>query len=278
MRITELWRFPVKSMQGEQLSAAEVGGRGLEGDRAFAVIDKAEGHVASAKHPRKWGQLLQFAAKLIDGGHAEITMPNGATVRSDDPAVDKVLSDALGRDVTLASASTPGGRHYEAVYPDIDGVLPDEFVADNKTGDEAEGQRLGLALGLAAPPETFFDLTVLHVMTTATLAAVGTDVRRFRPNVVIDAGGSGYVENEWVGRALSFGDSLSATVLLPTMRCIMTTLPQPELPRDRGVLQTVARDNRVDIPGLGTWACAGVYCTIAGAGRIAVGDTVNLAT
>jgi uncharacterized protein len=272
--ITELWRYPVKSMQGEQIDSAEMTELGVVGDRTFAVVDKETGHVASAKHPRKWAQLLNFRARTLDAGVGEITMPDGTTTRTDAAGVDRVLSSALDRDVTLA-ASAPDDRHFEAVYPDIEGVLPDDFLAENKTGEEAEGTLTDLALGLAAPPGTFFDLTVLHVITTATLKRVGADVRRFRPNVVVEVDGEGFVENDWVGRSVTLGNT-TVQVVLPTMRCVMTTLPQPDLPQDRGVLQTVARDNRVEIPGMGSWACAGVYCAVTVGGTVRIGDEVTL--
>jgi MOSC domain-containing protein len=92
--------------------------------------------------------------------------------------------------------------------------------------------------------------------------------------VVVETDGDGYDENDWAGRTLSLGVDARVSTLMPTMRCVMTTLAQPGLPRDRGVLQTVTRDNRVEIPGLGTWACAGAYCTVATPGRVAVGDAV----
>ncbi len=270
--ITELWRYPVKSMQGEQIDEADLTERGIPGDRGWALVDEEEGHVATAKHPRKWGELLNYHARLIDSATAEITLPDDTTVRTDDPDVDHALSAALGREVTLAN-SAPDGRHIEAVYPDIEGVLPDDFRAEHKTGDEAEGTLTDLALGLAAPPGTFFDLAVLHVITTATLARLDADVRRFRPNVVVEVDGEGFVENDWVGRSLQLGGA-TAQIPLPVMRCVMTTLPQPGLPQDRAVLQTIARDNRIEIPGLGRWACAGVYGAITVPGAVRVGDEV----
>jgi uncharacterized protein YcbX len=272
--ISELWRYPVKSMQGERVDDAELTELGVVGDRTWALVDKEGGQVVSAKHPRKWGQMLQWHARLVDPQTAELTAPDGTVVRTDDPEVDAFLSAAVGRDVTLASTA-PQDRRFEAVYPDIGGVLPDDFLAENKTGDEPDGTLTELALGLAAPPGTFFDLTVLHVITNAAVRAVGADVRRFRPNVVVDVDGEGYVENDWVGATLGLGSAARATVALPTMRCVMTTLPQPELPQDRGVLQTVARDNRVEIPGLGVWACAGIYCSVDAPGRVGLGDEVT---
>ena len=55
--VSELWRFPVKSMQGEKMERFEVTGAGVVGDRAFALIDTGDGKVVSAKNPRKWGRV-----------------------------------------------------------------------------------------------------------------------------------------------------------------------------------------------------------------------------
>ncbi|HZN15452.1 MAG TPA: MOSC N-terminal beta barrel domain-containing protein [Acidimicrobiales bacterium] len=275
MNITELWRYPVKSMQGERLDSVQVTAGGLTGDRAFALVDTETGFVVSAKHPRKWRQILHCHAALDDAGVATITLPDGSTTRSDAPDVDARLSAVFGRDVTLAS-NAPDDRHYEMLFPDIEGVAPQEAIDDNRIGDEPDGTLADMGLGLLAPPTSFFDLTALHLVTSATLAAVGQPVRRFRPNVVVDADGVGYVENGWAGRSVALGATTQAQVLIPTMRCVMTTLAQPGLDADRGVLQTLARENRIEIPGVGTWACAGVYATVTAPGDVAVGDAVTV--
>src|SRR5204863_8669805 len=121
---------------------------------------------------------------------------------------------------------------------------------------------------------TFFDLAVLHMMTSATLdqlrslnPAATFDVRRYRPNLLIETDdGAGFVENEWSGRTVELGSEARATVTIPTMRCVITTLEQEELPRDRETLRTIAEHNRVDIPGYGVWACAGAYADVAATG------------
>jgi uncharacterized protein YcbX len=64
--VVSLWRYPVKSMQGEELNAAEVGERGVLGDRAYAVLDRTDGKVASAKNPRKWPRMFEFRAGFAD--------------------------------------------------------------------------------------------------------------------------------------------------------------------------------------------------------------------
>ncbi|HEX7167477.1 MAG TPA: MOSC N-terminal beta barrel domain-containing protein [Acidimicrobiales bacterium] len=281
-----LFRYPVKSMQGEALTKVTVGDRGVPGDRAYALIDAVDGKVASAKHPRKWGQLLdataRFAADPVDGAPAPpvvIDLPDGTTTRSDAADVDETLSAFAGRPVHLASVA-PDDRRFEEVWPDVDGIAPAEFIASTSGAEREDGLPVSdLQLGMAAPPGTFFDLAVLHLITTSTLAALGgADVRRYRPNVLVDVGdAASYPENEWVGRDVRLGADAAAQAFLVTMRCVMTTLPQPGLERDPSLLRTLARDNRVEIPGMGWWACAGVYANVAAPGTITVGDAVALA-
>ncbi|MGZ6965850.1 MAG: MOSC domain-containing protein, partial [Acidimicrobiia bacterium] len=122
-----------------------------------------------------------------------------------------------------------------------------------------------------------------HVLTTATLQRLGEvepgsrfAVERYRPNIVIDSDAEPFAENGWSGSTMGFGAEVTASVLIPTMRCIMTTLAQGALPRDNAVLRTVARHNRIEIPGLGTWSCVGTYATVGTGGRVRVGDEVSL--
>src|SRR5687767_9956437 len=105
-----------------------------------------------------------------------------------------------------------------------------------------------------APVGTFFDLATLHVLTTATLArlrelapSADFDVRRYRPNVLVDTGGTGFVENDWAGSTLTLGASARARVDMQAMRCVMTTLAHGDVPADRATLQTIAKHNRVEI-------------------------------
>src|SRR2546422_1901168 len=103
-RVVSLWRYPVKSMMGEELNASEVTERGLLGDRAYALVDRSDGKVASAKNPRKWPQLFEFRAAFVDTVRrgvgmpaVRITLPDGAVVTSDQVDVDESLSRELGR-------------------------------------------------------------------------------------------------------------------------------------------------------------------------------------
>src|SRR6266566_4814006 len=109
--VATLWRYPVKSMLGEELNAVEVTGRGLLGDRQYAVVDAVTGKVAGAKNPRKWGNFFDFRAVYLGSPQTgaelpavRLTLPDGTAVTSDQPDLPQILSKALGRDVAFAQA------------------------------------------------------------------------------------------------------------------------------------------------------------------------------
>jgi uncharacterized protein YcbX len=287
--VTALYRYPVKSMLGEALERCRIDERGVAGDRAYALLDVDTGTVASAKVPRLWGGLLAFSARCADepgrgaAPSVEITFPDGSVHRSDDADIDAALSTAIGRDVRLI-ATPPDGAGFEEVWPDIEGLAPEAVIAGTRVRDEDTGERVSrFDLAAMAPHPAFFDLAVLHLLTTGTLRrlrelAPGAtfDERRYRPNVVLGGEGEGFVENGWAGRAIAFAGGTTVAVTIPTMRCVMTTLAQGDLPRDPDTLRTVAKHNRVEIPGLGTWACAGVYADVTGSGELTVGEAYEI--
>src|SRR5438552_11671113 len=107
--IVSLWRYPVKSMMGEELNASEVTQGGLLADRAYALVDRSDGKIASAKNPRKW-PLFDFRAALREPPNTSakappvrITLPDGTIVNSDEPDINQILSNVLKRDVALHS-------------------------------------------------------------------------------------------------------------------------------------------------------------------------------
>ena len=287
MTVTALYRYPVKSMLGESLTRCRIDAGGVLGDRAYAVIDTETGDVASAKVPRRWAALLDFSARYVaepQPGQAAppvaITFPDGSVLRSDDPGVDAALSAVFARDVRLAS-TRPDGSGFEELWPEIDGLAPQGLIDGTEVRREDTGEaisRFDIA-GMAPGSTAFFDLAVLHVLTEETLAHLrelapdsAFDVRRYRPNVVLGGDGAGFVENGWPGRAITLGDGPELKVSITAMRCVMTTLAQGDLPSDAGTLRTIARHNRLEIPGMGVWACAGVYADVAAAGEVSVGD------
>ncbi len=190
---------------------------------------------------------------------------------SDDPDASRVLSDAVGREARLM-ATAPEKPMLEEYWPDMEELAHRETVTDEE-------------MAAAAPPGTFFDCAAIHVLTTATLARLQQlypqgrfDVRRFRPNLVVETrDGVGFVENEWVGRVLHVGDDVRLQVIIPCPRCVMTTLPQGDLPADPGILKTAAQHNRVHIPVLDqAMPSVGVYAVVVQGGSVRRGDPVRL--
>ncbi|HWE60174.1 MAG TPA: MOSC domain-containing protein [Chloroflexota bacterium] len=276
--IAGIRRYPVKSMLGEEIDASPVTERGLFGDRAYALLDRATGKIASAKHPRLWGQLLTCRA-AIEGWTGDstaiptirISLPNGSTVVTGRDDVDAALRGLLGRDVALLRVA-PAAAEIERYWPDIEGMsLRDTFTSGT--------------IGQGAPPGTFFDYAPLHLLTTASLdrlPATGLfDARRFRPNLIVAPIGAaeGFIENAWVGQTLLIGPTVRVRVTDPTPRCVVPTLSHGELPRDVGVLRAVATHNRPPIPALGgaVQPSLGVYATVERGGSIRRGDLVRLA-
>jgi uncharacterized protein len=180
--VAALWRYPVKSMMGEELNSCEVTGRGLLGDRQFAVVDRATGKVGGAKNPRKWGDFFDFRAAYAQPPQAaatmpavRITLPDGTMVDTGHGDLERVLSRAFGRDVALEEAQ-PGegspGATAEEYWPDMAGLDYRDTVTD-----------------FDMPAGTFFDIAVVHLLTTATIDHLQGlyppgrfEARRFRPN------------------------------------------------------------------------------------------------
>jgi len=285
-RVIEIHRFPVKSMLGEAVSATTVDASGLAGDRVYALVDSDTQKVASAKHPRLWAGLLglraAFVSEVARAAPITVRMADGTEVRSDDPDVQRRLSQAVGRAVQLVAAPAPGAA-YDDVWPDIEGLAPQAFIDGTQTA-VTDGSRpiSTLPVGTLAPG-TFQDLAPITLMTTAALQAAtqlypagGWDPRRFRSNFVVEVDAKGFVENEWVGRHLAIGDAV-LEVISPTPRCVMTTLAQEDLPADPGILRTIARDNRVEIAAAGgMFACLGAYAAVVREGRVALGASVRV--
>jgi hypothetical protein len=264
--IGSLWRYPVKSMIGEKLNAAEVTQGGLLGDRAYALVDRSEGKVATAKNPRKWPQMFRFRAALADTPEPgvkippiRITLPDGMIVNGEQPDVHQILSRLLQREVTLSAASSQGTHTAEEYWPDIEGLDYRDTVTE---------------FGL--PEGTFFDGALVHLLTTSTLDQLRMlypqgrfEVERFRPNIVVETGNAAndFVENAWVGHILAIGDAVRLSITGPCARCVMTTLPQGDLPQDPGILRTAVRHNRAHV---------GVYASVLQGGKVSAGDSVRL--
>jgi uncharacterized protein YcbX len=265
-------------MMGEELNAAEVTERGLLGDRAYALVDCSDGKVASAKNPKKWPRLFDFRAAFVDVLHSgaemppvRITMPDGTAVTSEHSDVAEVLSRVLNREVTFNAAERKIGEVAEAAGPDAWMPKAEEYWPDMEGLDYRD-----TVTDFELPEGTFFDCAVVHVLTTATLDRLRElypqgrfEVRRFRPNVVVQTAESvkDFVENAWIGRTLAIGEGVQLTITGPCPRCVMTTLPQADLPKDPGILRAAAQNNHANV---------GVYASVVRSGAVRRGDVVTL--
>lgn len=282
--VRELWRYPVKSMRGEQIERAEVQPRyGIPGDRGWAVREESVGEIRSAK---KIPALLQCAASYLaepvgsDTPAVEITLPHGARVRSDDPAVHARLSTTLERPVTLwPRVAAEDTAHYRRREP-IDeaemrrqyGLARDEPLPDSSSSSATRRTHF---TQFVSPLGTYFDAYELHLLTSTAIDGLrsrhpdaGVDVRRFRPNMVIDTSDApgDHPEFAWVGRRIRIG-GLVAEVVVRMQRCAMIVHEQADLPRDRTVLRTLVRE---------TGHTLGVAASVVQPGLVAIGDLVEL--
>src|SRR5262249_41527827 len=116
----------------------------------------------------------------------------------------------------------------------------------------------------------------IHIITTSTLRMLDENVERFRPNIVVDCTGAGFIENDWVGRELTIGSEVRLRVTIPCPRCVVTTLPRTNLPLDQMVLQKIGEKNRLNLGDFGDLPCAGVYAEVLLEGNIARGDSVRI--
>lgn len=281
-RVAEIRRYPVKSMLGESIARADVSERGLAGDRGYALVDAETGKIVSAKRPRLWGKMFELHAGYRSEP-ADTTLPaviikgSGASIASDDPNADEALSDILGRKVRLIT-TLPDVGMLEEVWIDEKNADPYGPVI----GEEGSDRLIEIPASLGAPHGTFFDYASIHLVTTATLGALSAaypdgrfDARRFRPNLVVEVAGKGFVENDWLGHTLRIGDvEIQANV--PTPRCVMTTLPQEDLPKDTGILRAAAQANPLDFGPFVKQPCVGLYADVAAGGVVGIGDTVAI--
>lgn len=248
--VQALWRYPVKSLRGESLAEAEVDERGIVGDRRWALRELDRGGIMSA---RIWAAMLHLGARYEHSGESEsvhIDVPDGRTIVVDDPESSQVLTKLFGREVRLEAVSR-------------ERLTPEQLEA--------------IMRGAAFPPaRDFFDEDVLHLIASGTLThlrrlqpAADFDPRRFRANIYVDTGDEtdGFIEDGWLEGELTIGDSMRIVGMRPAIRCVMTTHPQPDLPRDMSILRTAAQHHG---------AYVGVFASVGASGKIRVGDPIIL--
>jgi len=281
--VAELWRYPVKSMGGESVGSSTLDQRALHADRMWAVRDLELEAVTTA---RRLPALLGCTARYVTEPHVGVgpgdvadvvvTFPDGSQVVSTDrEEMDGRLSDLAGKRVALVPLPPldDKGAYRGVLVSKKDvrqqfGVAADEPLPDFSMFPLRKLAELAI---YATPVGIFADAYALHIVTTSSLRAMAThggdfDVRRFRPNVVIDTSQEGLVEQEWIGGTLRVGE-VSAQVEIPTIRCTIPLREQAGVPADPEVMRSVSRHGE---------RCFGVYADIASAGTLSVGDGVDL--
>jgi len=280
--VREIWRFPVKSMQGDTVPAAAVSSAGLLGDRAWAMRDEVRQEV-------QWGklypQLMLCRARYVTepdstgSNPVEVTFPDGETVTSEDPRIHDKLSTLIGRAARLWPLQPATDRDFYRRYKPDEAQFAQE-AADWFAREPGEplpdfSQFPEVLMDYVAVPGTFFDNEEIHFITTASIAymrsintAADWDIRRFRPNFYIEtvAGLSGLAENAWVGKRLRIG-AVELDVTAPTPRCGMTVRPQGELAYDKSILRSIVKEAD---------QCLGVGAHCRTPGTVRAGDAVEL--
>jgi uncharacterized protein len=234
-RISAIFRYPVKSMAGESLDVARLSWHGIEGDRRFAFRRLGDKSGFPWLTASKLPQLLLYKPFGRDSNTAELLPTH---------------------------VCTPDGKEYE--------IRSDELRQEISSRYGSELELMNLRHGI-------FDEACISVITLGTVHGIeresgrDLDLRRFRPNIVIDTDSTEpFAEDKWVGQTLTFGEGNSAAALRVTMkdeRCVMINFNPDTVERDSEVMKTVVRVN-------GNYA--GVYGTVVTAGEFRVGQVVTL--
>jgi uncharacterized protein YcbX len=284
VNVSEIWIHPVKSMVGGTATSVVLDELGAVGDRIWAVRDLDSGGIRGAK---KIGGLMRLGARRLDPearGYddvVEIEFPDGRRFTSDDPDIDAALSEELGRRVTLQHLRPADDLdHYRRGRPDSDDVMAELRSIFGRDDDEPLpdlGQFPPVIMEFESPPGTYYDCWPLMIMTTSALRSLANavpdsviDVRRFRPNFVIDTGDEvGHPEFDWTGRRMAIGTA-EIEFIGPCPRCVMVTRAvNDDVPEDRAVLRHIVRDLDQNV---------GAYARIIKPGTFSVGDSAVLLT
>jgi len=272
--VSGLFRFPVKSLQGEALKTAGVGTNGIEGDRIWAFRDEARGEITSGKRSPL---LMQIAATLTGDAspRARLSLPGGESFHTDSADCNARVSGFVGRQLTLhdvrpasdaahyARASVPPEK-MEATFRELLGLLPDEPMPDfSKLPREA--------LMNATFPGTYFDVSAISIVLASelqklqnTLPDAGVDVMRFRANIVLDDLAAPLSSEALVGARLKIGGTeMIADSHAP--RCSMTTHAQDGLPKAPQIMRALVRDWKHNF---------GLYVSVQKGGQVRIGDPV----
>ena len=280
--VSELWRYPVKSMGGEQIESTAIDQNGAAGDRGWVIREGGENRTA-----RQVPRLLHCAARYVEAPsaerrspHFEVLLPDDETLASAADDFDQRLSAVLGREITVLPLHPAEDlEHYRRppADPNVDQMASMREVFGLEPGDpfpDLGDIPMDILAQFSSPPGTYFDAFPIHILTTAslnTLASVGAgddaDVRRFRPNVLIDTGeAEGLLEVDWTGKRLRLGEVV-LEMRTTTVRCSIPAHAQRDFGSSRAVGRALIERTKQHL---------GSYCHVVEAGTVHVGDTVEL--
>jgi hypothetical protein len=280
--VSEIWRYPVKSMAGEVIDTTALAQNGLPGDRAWAVRDEERGGIRGAK---KIAALMQLAARYAmapagaGSSAAEITLPSGEVMETGAPDVNERLSRALDHQVSLwPLVSADQLEHYRRGAPTHDDMTQELRAIFGRNEDEPLpdlGRFPPEIMQYESPPGTYFDAFPLMLLSESSLRTMSErapdsrfEARRFRPNFVLAETDAGvpFPEQDWQGRRARIGDAeIEFTIECP--RCVMTTHGFDDLPKDPKIMRALVKESGGNL---------GVYAKVATPGRVSVGDAVDL--
>jgi uncharacterized protein YcbX len=302
--IKEIWRYPVKSMAGERLRVCSIGPLGVAADRGWALRDE---HTREITNGKRIPLLMQSAARFLDDPangeipQVEITLPDRSRVRSNDPQVNLRLSQTFGKDLTLWPRQPASNKeHYRRAQfgaqligplskapgfrpllrkltslPPLNGPLRDIFSREQNEPIPDISLLPTELLEFTSPPGTYFDAFPIHVLTTASLRAMeqfdpaaAWDIRRFRPNLLVETDDSfqGLVEASWIGKTVRVGE-VELKCEIPAARCGMTMHAQQGLPKEPSILRSIVKHADQNL---------GIYASVTTNGKVAVGDSVEI--
>lgn len=289
-RISEIWRYPVKSFGGERLAAADIRSEGIVGDRAWALVDDETGNVVSAKRVKYWGGLLLCRARLLDASATgdlaslAIEFSDGAELTADNPQTVARLTEMTGRTVRFQYA-TRDAKSMEmdwAPESQIGMEKAVEATAARVRQEDDGGDPVGV-VPTGGAGSRYHDLAPIHLLTTSSVrqltddAAIRSAIRKYRPNLVVgeDDWDAGYVEDTWLDASIGLG-AAALTPTTPVSRCVMVTLEHRDAPRDKDALRRIAQQHRVKTPyTTAPTPCLGLYTDVATEGVVRIGDPVT---
>lgn len=277
-----IYRYPVKSMGGHTMTSTQLNERGIPGDRCWAIKDEERGGIKGGK---RFAELMGMSAELLNEPSPDqvsppvrMTLADGTLVGSADQDANEKLTEAIGSPVSLwpllpedqlehyQRTPPPEGTDFEAAMREMFARAPDEPLPDLSLFPE-------ILIAYESPPGTYFDAYPLLILSESALqsmqdssAGSAYDVRRFRPNLVIDIAEDGFPEDQWENREAQLGSArLKLEIACP--RCVMTTHGFADLPKDPTIMRELVQNNGGNL---------GLYASVIEPGEVSVGDTLEL--